>query len=305
MTVRVALALRGRSLFLLSMLGLLLSTPDRELHGMLADAGSAAQQDSAASGQSEGVYPGRLAVVGGVYLAGVTAIHLYQQDAWWRGRRGPFHVEEDLVYAKNIDKVGHFYGAQVFTFTLGKSLEWANVPESDALIFGAVGATLFQTYIEIEDGFALDWGFDRVDFLADLLGAWYPVAQHEIPVLRNFDVKMSYSPKSPAGAGAFPGQRKTAFDDYEGQTFWFCARMGQMIDPWPRWLNISVGVAVRNNLTPQRYLAVFLAPDLDLKSIVPRTTPFLRTLGEALDFIHMPLPAVQISPGVIWYGVYF
>jgi hypothetical protein len=305
MTVLVPPALRGRSLFLLSMLSLLLSAPGRDLHGMLADAGSATQPDTAASGQSVGVSPGRIVVVGGVYLAGVTAIHLYQQDAWWRGRRGPFHVEEDLVYAKNIDKVGHFYGAQVFTFTLGKSLEWANVPESDALIYGAVGSTLFQTYIEIEDGFALDWGFDRVDFLADLLGAWYPVAQHEIPVLRNFDVKMSYWPKTPAGAGAFPGQRKTVFDDYEGQTFWFCARMGQMIDPWPRWLNISVGVAVRDNLTPDRYVAVFLAPDLDMKSIIPRSTPFLRTIGEALDFIHMPLPAIQIAPGVIWYGLYF
>lgn len=305
MTARVPPAARGRSLCLLAIF--LLASPVRGWCGQRDSTAAGSTTDSSLAVREAGVSPVRLAIVGGVYLGGVAAIHIYQRDAWWKGRRGPFHVEEDLVYAKNIDKVGHFYGARIFTFTLGKSLEWAGLQEDHALIYGAVGATLFQTYVEVEDGFALDWGFDRVDFLADLLGAWYPVAQHHVPALRNFDVKLSYLPKTPSGAGAFPGQRKTALDDYEGQTFWLSVRLGQMLpeDVWPRWLNLSAGFAVRNNLTPQRYLAVLLAPDLDLKSIIPASTPFLRTLGEALDFIHLPLPAVQISPGVIWYGLYF
>jgi hypothetical protein len=252
----------------------------------------------------------RLAIVGGTVAVGVTAIHLYQQNAWWKEYRTSFHFREDLVYARSIDKLGHLYASSVGTFLFSKSLQWCNMSEPSSLLWGAVGSTLFQTYIEIEDGFSAYWGFDRVDYAADILGAWYPVLQHQVPVFKNFQFRFSYLPKHEGGAGAIPGQTKTIFDDYEGQTIWLTITPGGLFSEktlgwWPDWLAIAAGVSVRDNNSPARYLVWFLAPDLDMTRIIPQDTWFLRTLGEALNFIHFPMPAVRVSPGVVWYGLYF
>ena len=259
---------------------------------------------------SIGINAARLTIVGGTVAASVTALHLYQQHAWWKDHRSRFHVQEDLTYAGNIDKLGHLYGASFLTFAFSKSLEWANFSEPSALLWGAIGSTAFQTYIEIEDGFSAYWGFDRVDFAANVVGAWYPVAQHYYPYLKNFDFKFSYIPKDPNSPGAFPGQTRTLFDDYEGQTIWLSLKMKNLLPQalasyWPDFLCLSVGVAVRDNLSSDRYLVWFLAPDLDMTKIIPADTGFLKTLGEALNFIHFPTPAVRFAPNVVWYGLYF
>jgi hypothetical protein len=252
----------------------------------------------------------RLAIVGGTVAAGVTAIHLYQQNAWWKNNRTSFHVREELVYARNIDKLGHFYGSAFMTTLFSHSLRWAHVPVGESLTWGAVGSTLFQTYIEIEDGFSVHWGFDRVDFAANLLGAWYPVAQHHVPALRNFDMRFSYYPKNPGEPGPIPGQTKTVFDDYEGQTLWLTAKMENLLpdglrSAWPDFLCLSVGVAVRDNLSPHRYLAWYIAPDLDMTKILPAGSGFLATLAELLNYVHFPMPAVRFAPNALWYGIYF
>ena len=263
------------------------------------------QSDTSAS-----LNPARLAIVGGTVAVGVTAIHLYQQDAWWKEYRTSFHFREDLEYAKNIDKLGHLYAASAMTFIFSKSLQWCNMNEPSSLLWGAVSSTLFQTYVEIEDGYSAYWGFDRVDYAANLFGAWYPVLQHHVPIFKNFQFRFSYFPKNEGSAGAIPGQTKTVFDDYEGQTFWLTITPKGLFSEkslgwWPDWLAIAGGVSVRDNNSPDRYLVWFLAPDLDMTKIIPQNTPFLRTLGEALNFIHFPMPAVQVSPGVVWYGLYF
>lgn len=263
-----------------------------------------------AGADSGGVHPVRLAIVAGTAAAGITAIHLYQQNAWWKEHRTRFHVREDLTYACNVDKIGHLYGASVMTFIFSKSLQWANLSESSSLLWGAAGATLFQTYVEIEDGFSEYWGFDRVDYAANLVGAWYPVLQHHVPALKNVQLRFSYYPKSAGAPSAIPGQTKTIIDDYEGQTFWLSVTPHDLLPEgnrwWPSFLGIAVGVAVRDNVSDNRYLAWYLAPELDFRKIIPDDTWFLRTLGEALNFLHLPMPAVRIGPGdAVWYGLYF
>jgi hypothetical protein len=253
---------------------------------------------------------GRLAIVGGIVAGSVTAIQIYQANAWWKTKRAPFHVKEDLVYARNIDKIGHLYAANVLTFVFNKGLLWADVPEGPSLIWGAVGSTLFQTYVEVQDGFSAYWGFDRVDFASDVVGAWYPVLQHYVPAMRDYNFRFSYLPKTPGSQGAIPGQTHTVFDDYEGQTVWLTVTMkdvlpGAVARPWPSWLCLSLGAAVRNNLSPNRYLVWFISPDIDMTQVIPQTSGFLVTLAQALNFIHFPMPALRFAPNVVWYGIYF
>jgi hypothetical protein len=261
-------------------------------------------------GDTSGVNGTRLAIVAGSAAAGITAVHLYQQNAWWKEHRTSFHFREDLVYACNIDKIGHLYGASVMTFLFSKSLQWANLSEGSSLVWGATAATLFQTYVEIEDGYSEYWGFDRVDFASDVAGAWYPVLQHYVPQLKNVQLRFSYYPKDAGAASAIAGQTKTIIDDYEGQTFWLTITPHSWFPEgkrwWPAFLGIAVGAAVRDNISADRYLAWYLAPELDFRFIIPQDTWFLRAVGEALNFLHLPMPAVRIGPGrAVWYGLYF
>jgi hypothetical protein len=254
----------------------------------------------------------RLAVVGGIVVAGITTVHIYQMNGWWKDNRRSFHFQEDLKYGLTVDKIGHFYGASVLTFVLSKSLQWANFSERSSLWWGAGAAVLFQTYIEIEDGFST-WGFDRVDFATNVAGALYPVAQHYAPFLQNLNFKFSYWPSplinNPGGVG-FKGQKHIMFDDYEGQTLWMSISVNNLLPEstealWPDWLCLAVGYGARDIASPNPYPVVLLSFDYDMTKIIPDDTWFLKTLGQALNYIHMPAPAVRISPHAIWYGLYF
>jgi hypothetical protein len=264
-----------------------------------------AQSDSV-----QAVDPLKLAIVGGVTAGSIAAIHIYQQNAWWKGHRTSFHFREDLIYACNIDKLGHMYAASGLTFAFSRSLRWSGFAEQPSILWGAVGSSLFQTYVEIEDGFSDYWGFDRVDFASDLFGAWYPYLQFKYPVLKNFQFRFSYLPKNAGEASAIPGQTKTIFDDYEGQTIWLTITPKGLLPPswsewWPGFLAVALGVSVRDNSSPDRHLVWYVAPDLDMTHIIPQDTAFLRMLADALNFIHFPMPALRFAPGVIWYGLYF
>jgi hypothetical protein len=270
-----------------------------------------ASQDSEAF-DSTAVNTTRLAIIGGTCIVGVTTVHVYQSNGWWKDNRAPFHFQEDLKYGLWVDKIGHFYGATALTFMFSKAFQWANLSERSSLWLGAGSAIAFQTYIEIEDGFST-WGFDRVDFASNVAGALYPVAQHYSPFLRNFNFKFSYHPSAlldNSGGIGFRGQKHTFFDDYEGQTLWLSigvnGLLSHSVEPlWPDWLCIAVGYGVREIVSPAPYPVVILSFDYDMTKIIPDDSAFLKTLGQALNFIHLPAPAVRISPYAIWYGIYF
>jgi hypothetical protein len=262
----------------------------------------------------QGVNRTRLYIVGGAMAASMIGIHLYQESGWWKYNRAPFHFREDLTYGLGVDKIGHFYGTALWAFSLRKILAWADVPERTALYYGSAGALIFQTFVEVEDGFS-SWGFDRVDFLADLGGALWPIARMHSGFVRSFDLKLSYKPTSllnkPA-AGGFVGQKHLLMDDYEGQTFWLAFNPGRLpggeaLSFWPRFLNLAVGYGARevSGVSGAPYSVVYIGLDYDMKEIIPQSSPFLVTLSEVLNFIHFPAPAIRLRPTTILYGVYY
>jgi hypothetical protein len=125
--------------------------------------------------------------------------------------------------------------------------------------------------------------------------------------------KFSYHPSEllhkPGGVG-FVGQQHIIFDDYEGQTIWLSLNVNSFlpgsVEPyWPDWLALAAGYAVRGVAGPDPHGTLLLALDYDMTKIIPRDTGVLRMLGEALNFIHFPSPAIRILPDTIWYGLYF
>lgn len=255
---------------------------------------------------------GRVAILSGAFVGSIVATHIYLENGWWKDNRAPFHFQEDLEYGQSVDKAGHFYIAYTLGFLFTETVRWTNVSEESAVWIGGAAGLLLETYVEIEDGFSA-WGFDRVDFAADVGGAAWHVGRYYSPFLRNFDVKASYLPSplldNPGGIG-FKGQKHTIVDDYEGLTLWMSTKVENLVPDavkpyWPDWLCLAIGYGARDVASAQAYRVLFLAPDLDMTRIIPQTTPFLKALGEGLNHIHFPMPAVQVGPGTIWYGIYF
>jgi hypothetical protein len=261
--------------------------------------------------QQEHINYGRLAIIGGGLLTIGVVHQFYVQNAWWKDYRGPFHFREDLHYARNVDKVGHFYAGMLTSYLGGKAMAWSGFREEKALWYGAGLGTLFELYVEIQDGFSTLWGFDRVDFAADVAGAMFPVAKHYVPFLQNVDMKFSYLPShaEPPRGGQFQNQKRLVVDDYEGQRFWLCFKVGHMLpDPlrsvWPDFLGIALGMGVRDLENNGGQLEWYIALDYDLTKL-PGDSGFLKALKEGLNLIHLPSPAIRFSPSVILYGLYF
>ena len=253
----------------------------------------------------------RLGIVSGTSLAFLGGFYLRMKTAWWNDASRKFHISYDDKYVKNIDKVGHLYGAILFTEGFGLGLEWAGLDEESSLLYGGILSTIVYTGIEIKDGFAPYWGFDPGDMAADLIGAFYPYLQTQVPFLKDFNFKWSYWPSGNPYFSHIDGvnQNDQFFtDDYEGQTFWLSMNIKNYLPQklyWPDFLNISAGLSVRNiDGHGNGDYVVLISPDISLQKLFKSNSDFLNSLLGYLDYLHLPLPALEISPRFRGYGIY-
>ncbi|MGB9772997.1 MAG: DUF2279 domain-containing protein [Bacteroidota bacterium] len=248
----------------------------------------------------------RLAVVIGVSGGIIAGAHLVQYNHWWKGPRSEFRFVDDSKYALNADKLGHAYFARVVTDLMAHSLMWAGVDHLSALWYGAGVSMLFQTYVEVEDGFAKNIGFSPGDFGANIAGALYPVAQHYLPFLRNALFKWSLYPSEKYMHHAYA----FIIDDYESQYFWLSISVHNLLPrQWRRWypsfLNVAVGYSVRDlDLRGGGERQWFIALDYDFEKL-PGDGWFLRALKHVLNVYHFPAPTIQLRPHVVAYGFHF
>lgn len=246
---------------------------------------------------------GTLAGVGAIALGTGIAVHIYQRNAWWKDQRSTFHFNNDWEYALWIDKVGHFYGAALLTHLFSAGFEAGNVQSEPAIIYGAIAATAFQMYVEIEDGFGPDWGFSPGDALFDLLGTGYALGQYYFPYLKNFQTKFSYFPSKKMRDGIHKGN---GIDDYEGQKYWISARVKNLLPEsvskfWPAFLNIAFGMGVRDlDGSGGGKQEFYIALDLDAEEF-PLYGPVWQFVKNSLNYIHFPMPGVRISPDAAFF----
>lgn len=247
-----------------------------------------------------------LAGMGAAILGTATAIHLYQQKAWWSNERTSFHFQDDWNYALWIDKIGHAYGAMVIQHGISAGLEASNLESLESVWYASAAALAFQTFIEIEDGFGPQWGFSPGDFYGDVFGSAYPVAQYYFPYLKNFMFKASYFPKDLNKTSPISGQKHIIADDYHGQKFWVSARMKQVLPEkiaefWPEFLMLAVGMGVKNldgNGGGQRDF--YIALDLDAETI-PLYGSFWQFIKNTLNYVHLPMPGIRVTSGAAFF----
>jgi hypothetical protein len=244
--------------------------------------------------------PWLLLGIGGGYAAALTTLHIIQRNAWWK-EPGPFQVVEDWHFALQVDKAGHLWGGYAMSYLSGELLLAAGVSPKNATLMGSLIGLLYQTYVELEDGFSRDWGFSPSDEIANFLGAYWYLAQHYWQPLQAFQLRWQYVP------ARWTGERPrthggTFIDDYNSSSFWLSIDLWQLLpqrwrDAYPEWLMLSIGYGVRNietGLPPER--RYMLGLDYNLAALLPEGAPLWNWLRQSLMLFKLPAPAVEFGP---------
>jgi len=260
--------------------------------------------DSAASTVS----PWKLGLVGGVTVGGFIVGHAYLNDLWWKGEKSDFHINTttDYTYALGADKLGHMTFSYITTTVYGDVFRWCGLDSATAIWSGAGVSTLYQTYIEIRDGFSADYGFSWGDVAANTVGAALPVVKHYVPELRPIDLQISFFPSEAFKNGAYG----SIIDDYTSTTHWLALSIYDWMPPswqevYPPWLGVAIGHSVEklDGMGGGNHI-LYLSFDWQLHKIdgLPQ---WLSAILRDLHMYHLPAPAVKVYPEVVWYGLRF
>jgi len=269
-----------------------------------------------------------LSLGGATYTVGSFALY----KTWYEDYpRSSFHFYNDSREWRGMDKAGHLYSTYSQSKLCYQGWRWAGQSEQTAIWSGFACGLIFQSTIEVMDGFSEEWGFSWTDMGANLLGGGLFVGQQKAWGEQRILIKNSSSPKSYDffengseqqnlldnriqrlyGSGYLQNWLK----DYNGQTVWLSANMRSFFPklPVPEWLNLSLGYGAENmiggysnqwrdndkeividsELYP-RYSQFYISLDADLSKVHTRS-PFVRTLLDVLNVLKMPFSAIEIN----------
>lgn len=271
--------------------------------------------------------PNRLALVVGIESSLYVGSFAWLYSNWYKDYHyGGFHTFNDNKEWLQVDKVGH----ATTSYFVGKvgydMLRWSGINESNSIIYGGGLGFLYQTTVEVFDGFSNGWGFSWGDMAANALGTSLFIGQQVFWQEQRFSLKFSfhytdYAHYRPNMLGNTYLERM--LKDYNGQTYWLSTNISSFLpdgNRFPKWLNVAVGYGAEGMLggfgnpsevdgvvLPEfdRYRQYYLSLDLDLTRI-PVKNQFLKTLFNTISFIKFPFPALEFSrDGVGFYPLYF
>lgn len=248
-----------------------------------------------------------LAILGGVNVGAFVSAHLYQAHVWWNMFKpnNGFKIDWDHNYALFFDKEGHFMAGHFLAQYVSSIFEVSNFDTESSRLYAAGISLAYETYIEVMDGTSKGYDFAPDDYIADVLGSSYFLAQHYFPYLKNFQPRISYWPSKTILNGS---KDHNVFDDYEGQKHWIAVRMKEVLPKniaiyWPKFLMISFGTAIKDYFTnsENRHREFYIALDLD-PEIIPFEGKFWQFVKNLLSYVHFPLPGLRISPKISLFG---
>lgn len=195
------------------------------------------------------------------------SIGLY--NTWYRQYpQSKFHLFNDWNEWNNMDKAGHVYTSYFQGVLCYKGANWTGLEEDNSILVGAICGTLFQSTIEVMDGFSDKWGFSVGDMAANLAGVGTFVAQQKVWGEQRINLKVSSWPKnySTQDISSIGGTATTTLDaratelfgkgfyesflkDYNAQTIWASFNINSFIkkeSAIPDWLNVAVGYGSEN-----------------------------------------------------------
>jgi len=234
---------------------------------------------------------------------------------WYKGRdRVPFHFYNDNRAYLQVDKLGHTFGAYVYSyigyhFLLNSGLSW-----KEALIYGGTMGLVLQIPVEIMDGIYEGYGFSWGDMIANSAGSALVIGQELVFREQLIKYKFSFW-ESPYAAKAHGYLGCTTldriFNDYNGHTYWLSAPVELLTSKKkiPNWLNIAVGYSANGmygefeNITnyngfvipeTRRYRQYLISLDVDW-SRIETNSGFLNAVLKGLTFVKLPFPAIEFN----------
>ncbi|MCU0428967.1 MAG: YfiM family protein [Cytophagaceae bacterium] len=252
--------------------------------------------------------PKRLWVVAGGTAAAYTGSLIALSELWYKNQaRSSFHFFNDNHEWMQIDKIGHATTA-FHESRLGiRLLEWTGMPRKKAIWYGSFSGFIFQTPIEILDGFSAAYGASAGDLAANTLGSALVLGQYmawdEVAIQLKYSYRASpYASLRPNILGDSPSQRM--LKDYNGQTYWLSANLKRIFfkeRKFPAWLNVAVGNGAHEMVygTPSEnqqagyraYRQWYLSLDIDTEKI-PSKNKWVKSLLFALNVFKVPFPTL-------------
>jgi len=263
----------------------------------------------------------------------VFSVSLY--NTWYKKfDQEPFHFFDDWNEWENMDKYGHFYTSYFQGVLCYKGARWTGLSENKSIVTGLICGALFQTTIEVMDGFSSKWGWSWSDFALNNggLGAFYVQQKYwgeqritfkvsSLPYSHSNDLISSVSGTSTTTLNERADElfgstwAERYLKDYNAQIYWASINISSFTGPdtkIPKWLNLAIGYGANNmyggfeneweldgesfvlDNSYDRYKQFYLGFDVDLTRIKVKNH-FLKSLFSTLNIFKAPLPAIEIN----------
>ncbi len=258
--------------------------------------------------------------IGGGYVLVMTGLG----TAWYAGEDlVPFHFFDDSHQWKQVDKLGHAYGAFMMSNWFMGMYRWAGMPRQKAMWLGATGGFLSLTSIELFDAFGESWGFSWSDVAANFTGTALAVLNEALWQEIRIMYKWNYLPSPYAGDPDYErlfgtGPAEWLLKDYNGQSYWLSFDVHSFLPEsvfkqhYPKWLNLAIGYGAygleggyddpNGSWTTREYRQLYLGLDVNLSAIDTKSRS-ANLAFDLLDYIRIPLPAGRVDRegwGVGW-----
>lgn len=265
-------------------------------------------------------------IVGTTNVVGYSGAMIGLYNAWYKNYpQGKFHTFNDFPEWQQMDKAGHLFSAYIESRGSMELWRWTGMDRKKRIWIGGMSGAMYQTVIEILDGFSTEWGWSWGDFGANIVGSGGLVAQELAWDEQRISLKFSFHKKnyndqtlnlrSDLLFGNSLAERM--LKDYNGQTYWASVNLRSFLPEsrLPKWLSVAVGYGAEGmfggteNLAKdengavifdrrdiKRYRQWFIAPDIDLTRIQTNKKG-LQFLFKAVSWIKFPTPSLEFSNG--------
>ncbi|MFM9028648.1 MAG: DUF2279 domain-containing protein [Bacteroidota bacterium] len=260
----------------------------------------------------------------GLYAGSMT--WLYTQ--WYSDYSlGSFRTFNDGGEWEGMDKYAHAWDAYSISKPVFHLFRWAGYDNDRSAWYGAGISTLFQTTVEVFDGFSPGWGFSFYDIAANTGGTALFLSQQlgwkeQRIVLKYSFHTTQYAALRPDVLGSNLPER--ILKDYNGLTYWVSVNPSSFLrngSSFPSWLSLAIGFGAEgmtggdDNPTEvdgraipafDRYRQYYLGIDFDLARIKTRHR-LLQDLFKVINIIRLPAPAIEFAHGrkTKWHPLYF
>lgn len=273
-----------------------------------------AQTDSL---QNLSVKKKRVAFIAGTESALYAGSLIALNELWYKNYpRSAFHFFNDNREWLQMDKVGHVTTAYYIGRIGIGFLKWSGVDRRKAIWYGGILGSVYQSTIEVLDGYSRQWGFSTGDFAANTAGSLLVISQELLwdeqrIVLKYGFQKSQYARYRPDLLGSNLAEQ--LLKDYNGQTYWLSVNPSSFMKhaSWfPKWLNIAAGYGADgmtggysnptitdeygNPLNFERYRQFYLSLDIDLTRIKTNSV-FWRGIFTTVGFLKIPAPALEFN----------